>query len=170
MSAHVTSRSKLLGFYIQFKGVVWAVLGFALWWVAPGAPELGGESSLRLFAYYLMVFAVPGVLLWTVGVLVRYRHSTGWYLGVIYLIGLVVFKVGGGIAELPVEAWYWASRRVPPEFLTGLKVFGFLAAVIFATDLASLLSFLSPRGRECWGIGSMAGRDRFKRDRREHDV
>lgn len=142
-----------MGIYIQFKGIEWALMGLAVYLSAVSTPGLWEGSALRLFAYYLLVFAAPGALIWVAGVLVRYRHRFGWYLGVGYLLATVVGKVAGGVAEVPVEAWFWASKRVPTEYLTGLKVFGILAAMIFATDLAGLLAFLSPRGRDCWGIG-----------------
>jgi len=153
MNAHPTSRSSILGYYIQYKGVAWGIIGFAVWWAALGTPELWAASGLRLFAYYLLVFAVPGVLMWTMGVLVKYRHPLGWYGSVVYLVGVVIFKVGGGVADLPVEAWRWVSQTVPPEYLTGLKIFGFLAVVVLATDVAALLAFLSPKGRDCFSVG-----------------
>ncbi len=153
MVARPTSRSKLLGAYLQFKGIEWAVLGFVVWWAALDLPELWKQSSLRLFAYYLLVFAVPGVLLWTLGVVVKYRHRMGWYGAVAYLASVMTGKIGGGIAELPVGAWQWASHQTAPGYLTGFKIFGLLSAVIFAMDLAALLAFLSPRGRDCYGIG-----------------
>ncbi len=153
MSTHATARSKVLGIYIQFKGIEWALMGLVLYLSAVVAPGFWEGSNLRLFAYYLLVFAAPGALIWVVGVLVRYRHSLGWFFGVAYLLATVLGKVLGGVAEIPVEAWYWVSQRVPTEYLTGIKIFGFLAAVVFATDMAALLALLSPRGRDCWGIG-----------------
>lgn len=142
-----------MGLYIQFKGIEWAVMGLAVYLSAVTRPGLWEGSALRLFAFYLLAFAVPGTLIWVAGVLVRYRRPLGWYLGVGYLFATVMGKVAGGVAEVPVEAWFWASRRVPTQYLPGLKVFGFLAVVIFATDLVALLALLSPRGRDCWGIG-----------------
>jgi len=153
MSTHATARSKILGIYIQFKGIEWALMGLVLYLSAVAAPGFWEGSNLRLFAYYLLVFAAPGALIWVAGVLMRYRHRLGWYLGVGYLLATVLGKVLGGVAEIPVEAWYWVSQRVPTEYLMGIKIFGFLAAVVFATDLAALLALLSPRGRDCWGIG-----------------
>jgi len=143
-----------MGIYIQFKGIEWALMGLAVFLSAVCTPGLWEGSALRLFAYYLLVFAAPGALIWVAGVLVRYRRPLGWYLGAGYLFATVLGKVAGGVAEVPVEAWFWASRRVPTQYLMSLKVFGIFAAVIFATDLAALMAFLSPRGRDCWGVGS----------------
>jgi len=74
MSTHATARSKILGIYIQFKGIEWALMGLVLYLSAVAAPGFWEGSNLRLFAYYLLVFAAPGALIWVAGVLMRYRH------------------------------------------------------------------------------------------------
>jgi hypothetical protein len=154
MSPHSTQRSRNVARYIKFKGAVWAIMGLGVYVAAVRKPDLVDGSSLRLFAYYLLLFAVPGILIWTVGVLVRFRRRLGWYLGVAYLSAVVFGKVAGGVAEVPIQAWYWATRQVPEEYLPAVGVFGVLAAAVFAFDLAALAFFLSPRGRDCWGIGT----------------
>ena len=153
MRAHPTARSKLLGIYIQFKGLVWAVMGLVGFIAGTRSPDFWDGSPMRLFAYYLLVFAVPGILIWTCGVLVRYRRSLGWYLGVAYFAALIIGKTGGGVAEIPAQAWYWVSQRVSQGYIPWLQAFGILAAAAFAADIAALLAFVSPRGRDCWHIG-----------------
>jgi len=143
----------MIGGYLGFKGLVWALMGLGIYIAAVWSPMLVEESPLRLFAYYLLVFAAPGILIWTVGVLVRYRNRMGWYLGVAYFTADIVGKVVGGLAEVPVNAWYWVTNQVPENYLPAFQVFGILAAAVFAVDLACLMALMSPRGRECWGIG-----------------
>lgn len=152
MTVHPTSRSRILGAYLKFKGITWTLMGLPLWWAGQRSPELGSESNARLFAYYILVFAVPGLLLWLVGLVVRIRHPAGWYLAVLYLLANVIFKTEGGFFQLPAEAWQYVSHRLPPDYLAGVKVFGFLAAVVFAMDASALLAFLSPRGRACFSV------------------
>jgi hypothetical protein len=154
MSLHSTSRSRNVARYIKFKGAVWALMGLGAYAAAIRKPDLVDGSSLRLFAYYLLLFAVPGILIWTVGVLVRFRRPLGWYLGVAYLSAVIVGKVVGGVAEVPIRAWSWATQQVPVEYIPAVGIFGILAAAVFAFDLAALFAFLSSRGRECWGIGT----------------
>ena len=95
MHTHPTRRSSVLGLYLKAKGLGWAAIGLVLWWAAMRAPETWEESSLRLFAYFLLVFATPGVLLWTLGAMVKFRQELGWYGAVLYLVGLLAFKVAG---------------------------------------------------------------------------
>ncbi len=154
MGLHSTQRSRVLARYIKFKGAVWALMGLAVYAAAVRKPDLVDGSSLRLFAYYLLLFAVPGILIWTVGVLVRFRTRTGWYLGVAYLTAVIAGKVLGGVAEVPFRAWDWATRQVPQEYIPAVGVFGVLAAAVFAVDIAAVMAFISPKGRDCWGIGA----------------
>ena len=159
MRSHPTGRSRVLGLYLKAKAVAWAAIGLVLWWAAMRAPETWEESSLRLFAYFLLVFATPGVLIWTLGVLVKHRQRRGWLAAVAYLSVLVALKVAGGMADLPEQVWYWASRRFAPAYLTGLKAFGVASAVVLAADLAALLAFFSRKGRECFGVTARERRD-----------
>ncbi len=152
MKVHPTSRSRILGAYVGFKGISWALMGLPIWWAALRTRELETEQPARLFAYYILLFVVPGLLLWVVGRVVRVRHPVGWYLAVIYLLANVVVKTEGGFYQLPAEAWQYVSHRVPPDYLMGVKIFGILAAVVFAMAASALLAFLSPRGRECFNV------------------
>ena len=152
MRSRPSARSLVLGGYIQFKGAEWILVGLLIWWGASRTGNLPDAPALRILAYYLIAFAVPGVLLLTIGYAARYRSSTAWFLAVIYLLGLVIFKAAGGVAELPLEAWLWVSRRVPGDYLPGVKLFGLASAIVGAADLVTLMAFLSRRGRECFGI------------------
>jgi hypothetical protein len=154
MGLHSTQRSRNVARYIKFKGAAWTLMGLGVYAAAIRKPDLVDGSSLRLFAYYLLVFAVPGILIWTVGVLVRFRQRLGWYLGVAYISAVIIGKVLGGVAEVPIQAWYWVTRQVPEQYIPAVGIFGVLAAAVFAFDLAVLAAFLSPKGRDCWGMGA----------------
>lgn len=153
MRSRPSARSLVLGGYIQFKGAEWLLVGLLIWWGASRTGNLPEAPPLRILAYYLIAFAVPGVLLLTIGYAARYRSSTAWYLAVAYLLSLVAFKAVGGVAELPLEAWLWVSRRVPGDYLLGVKLFGLASAIVGAADLIALVGFISHKGRECFGIG-----------------
>jgi hypothetical protein len=153
MRSKPSLRSLVLGGYIQFKGAEWIFVGMLIWWAASRTGNLPEVPALRVLAFYLIGFAVPGVLLLTIGYAARYRSRAAWYLSVAYLLSLVIFKAAGGVAELPLEAWLWVSRRVPGDYLLGVKLFGLASATVGAADLVALMAFLSTRGRECFGIG-----------------
>jgi len=153
MQPHSTGRSRMLGTYFRLKGVLWMVVGCILWWAAWGAPELSGVDEARIFAVFLLVFAVPAVLLWVLGALVKYRSSFGWWLGMTYLAFTLFSKIALGLVRVPAILWQEASHIVPPEHLLGLQAIGALSAAIFAMDVAALVILISPRGRDTWGIG-----------------
>ncbi|MGA9751227.1 MAG: hypothetical protein WBS54_05535 [Acidobacteriota bacterium] len=152
MSAHSTARSRSLGNYFRFKGILWAGEGLLLFLATLETHEMGEVSTLRLFAFYLLLFAAPGVLLVTLGSLVRLRLPVGWWLSMAYLSVLIVVKTSLGFTQEPVDVWFSLARRVPPHYLVGLQVFGIASAVIYALDIAAFVAFLSPKGRECYGV------------------
>ena len=153
MQPHSTSRSRTLGAYFRLKGVLWIVVGFILWWAAWGAPELSGVDEARVFAIFLLVFAAPAVLFWVLGTLVRFRSSLGWWLGTAYVAGALFAKVALGLVNVPAILWRSAAHIVPPAHALGLKAVGFVSVLVFALDVAALVILISPRGRDCWGIG-----------------
>ena len=152
MSTHSTARSRSLGNYFRFKGILWAGEGLLLFLTTLETHELGEVSTLRLFAFYLLLFAAPGVLLLTLGSLVRLRLPVAWWFAMAYLSALIVVKTSLGFTQEPVEVWYSLARRVPPHYLVGLQAFGILSAVVYALDITAFVAFLSPRGRECFGV------------------
>ena len=145
MSAHATARSKVLGIYIQFKGIEWALMGLVAVPVCRGgARSLGRDRTCGFLPTTCWSSPRLGILIWVVGVLVRYRRPPR-----------VVLRRG-----LPSSRRFWARcweewPRFPwrpgsgspagaTEYLTGIKVFGILAAVVFAMDMAALLASSSP--------------------------
>ncbi len=154
MQPHSTGRSRVLGAYFRLKGVLWALAGGILWWTAWGSPELSGVDEARVFAIFLLAFAVPGVLLGVLGTLVRYRSTLGWWLGIVYLAVILSAKTTLGLTDVLTELWRWGARAVPPEHILGLQTIGILSAAVFAMDVAALVALVSPRGRDCYGIGA----------------
>ena len=73
-----TPRSRALGAYFQFKGLEWCTGGGLLLLAALRTGHFGTSGPLRLVAYFLLLFAVPSVLLFTLGIVVRMRHPAGW--------------------------------------------------------------------------------------------
>ncbi len=152
MSAHSTARSRSLGNYFRFKGILWAGEGLLLFLATLETHEMGEGSILRLFAFYLLLFAAPGVLLITLGSLVRLRLPVGWWLAMAYLSVLIVVKTSLGLTQEPVDVWFSLAKRVPPHYLIGMQAFGIASAVIYALDITAFVAFLSPKGRECYGV------------------
>lgn len=150
--AHSTSLSRALGLYFHLKGVGWAAVGLLLWFFALKTGQFGADNPLVLFAYYLILFAVPGVLLWVLGILVRFRSPTGWWLGISYL-GFVLFaKTSVGLVNMPAEAWHWLSRRLPPSYFGTATAVGFASALVYALDLAAFVVLIAPKGRATFGL------------------
>ncbi len=152
-----TRRSRYLGYYFVFKGAEWCLGGFLLFLAAVGTGPHGEMTGPRLFAAFLALFAAPAVLLATLGLLVRMRHSVGWYLGVVYTSLVVLSKTVLGIGEGPLRLWYRMAEALPPAHVLGLRAFGLLTAVVLAVDLSALLALLSQRGRDCFRIGWKKG-------------
>ncbi|MEW5764258.1 MAG: hypothetical protein ACOYXN_02995 [Acidobacteriota bacterium] len=153
-----TTRSRALGAYFQFKGLEWCAGGALLLLAALRTGHFGASSPVRLVAYFLLLFAVPAVLLFTLGIVVRMRHPAGWWCGVAYSAAVVVSKSAVGISQVPFRMWYSFSDRLPPATLLGLKVFNVITALVLALDLAALLALLSIKGRDCFHIGWRKGR------------
>jgi hypothetical protein len=150
--AHSTSLSRTLGFYFHLKAVGWAAVGLLLWFFALDTGQFGTDSPLILFAYYLILFAVPGVLLWVLGILVRFRKPMGWWIGTAYL-GLVLFaKTSVGLVNMPAEVWHWLSQRLPPAYFGRATALGLFAAVAYALDVAAFVVLIAPKGRATFGL------------------
>jgi|YelNatPaOPRAMG01_1025707.scaffolds.fasta_scaffold08137_3 hypothetical protein len=152
MAVQPTVRSRSLGNYFRFKGILWAGEGLLLFLATLETHEMGEVSTLRLFAFYLLLFAAPGVLLVTLGSLVRMRLPVAWWLAMVYLSALIAIKTSLGFSQGAVDLWYSLAKQVPPHYLLDLQVFGIVSAVIYALDIAAFVAFLSPKGRECYGV------------------
>ena len=150
-----TLRSKLLATYFRFKGVEWFMLGVVLIWTAVGSGVAQDVGLLRLLAAFLILFAAPAVLLWTLAVVVKLRHSTAWWIGSLYVLLVLISKASLGIGELPRRAWYWLSTHVSQTQAQGVTVFVVFTALVYAFDVAALLALISPKGRHCFGIGGV---------------
>ena len=150
-----SQRSRLLGFYLQAKALCWVALGVALVWGFIVAGDLGARDGVRAFAYFLLAFLVPGLLLWVLGIAVKVRHRTCWWFAMGYLVTVVVAKGLVGATDLPWEAWSWVSSRLPPFYLKGFELFGVLSTAVLAADVAALASFVSPQGRASFGVGKV---------------
>lgn len=148
-----TQRSRALGWYFKFKGLTWAFVGALLLYTALAGGTLEDAGPLRLSAFFILLFAVPSVLLWTLGIVVKIRHPFGWWIGVLYVSAIVAAKTVLGIGELPGRTWYWLSNHVPPTHLLGIKVLAVGAVLVYALDVAVLVALLSARGRDCYDIG-----------------
>lgn len=148
MQSHSTPMSRILGLYFHFKGVEWAVVGLFLLHAAISTGEIDSDSPVRLFAYFLLIFAAPGILLWILGTIVRLRRPIGWWLGTGYLTLVLFMKTSLGFINVPAEVWHWASSRLPPSYYGTAAIVGVLAAVVFATDVATFVVIISPRCRE----------------------
>jgi hypothetical protein len=150
-----TQRSRLLGLYIQAKAACWIAIGIALFWGFMVAGEMTIRDGFQAFAYFLLLFLVPGVLLWVLGVTVRLRFPTSWWFAVGYLVCILVAKAIIGTTELPEEAWFWVSNRLPNFYLLGLRAFAVLTTAVLAADVAALAAFISLPGRACYGVGKI---------------
>jgi hypothetical protein len=149
---HSTPMTRYLGLYFNFKSVSWAASGLALWIFALGSGELESDSPVRLFAYYLLIFAIPGVLLWVLGELVRYRRPMAWWLGTGYLALTLFAKTTLGLVNVPAELWHTLSNRLPPSRFAAATALGMGATVVYALDVAVFVMFISPKCRECFGV------------------
>jgi hypothetical protein len=149
---HSTRLTRYLGLYFYFKGVGWAVVGLVLWFFALQSGQFETDSPFRLFAYYLLLFAVPGVLLWVLGVLVRFRRPMAWWLGTGYLSLTLFGKTTVGLVNVPAEIWHSLSHRLPPAYFGTATALGLGATVVYALDIGVFVVFLSPICRECFGI------------------
>ena len=147
-------RADIIGRYLQFKAVVWCAVGIAYEWGFYAAGVSGWRDGFRSFAFYLLLFGTPSVLLWVLGMVTRLRHPLAWWFGVGYLLACLVGKTTFGTAGLPVAMWQWTSDRLPPFYLRGFAAFTLFSTLILAADIVALISLLSPLGRECFGIGS----------------
>ena len=151
-------RSDLLGAYFQLKAALWAVLGLAVGWGFVVAGEMGVRDAIRSAAYYILLFLVPGILLWVLGIAVRARHPTAWWFGMIYLVAILLLKVSLGGTDMPLRVWSWTSSRLPTFYVGGLAFFGLFSTLVLAMDAAALASFVSADGRACFSIGNPSGR------------
>jgi hypothetical protein len=153
MQPHATSRSTVISYYFKFKAVTWLLVGAGLWWASTTSPEMGVQLTVRLFAFFLLLFAVPALLLWILSTPVKYRSPFGWWFGLAYLILIVTTKMSLGFSEAPADLWQRLAHQPSKPFLAGIAAIGLLSVVVFALDLAALVAFLSPKGRDCWGVG-----------------
>lgn len=153
-----TPRSRLLGLYIQAKSLCWITVGVALAWGFGVAGDMGSGDGFRAFAYFLIIFLVPGILLWVLGVIVRVRIRAAWWFAVTYFVVVVITKAGAGSTDLPWQAWSWVSTRLPTFYIRGFQAFAVFSTAVLAADVAALASFISPQGRACFGVGK-ASRD-----------
>lgn len=150
--AHSTPLSRTLGFYFHLKAVGWAAAGLLLWFFALESGQFGTDSPLTLFAYYLLLFAAPGVLLWVLGIVVRFRRPVGWWIGTAYL-GLILFaKTTVGLVNVPAEAWHRLSRRLPPDYFGTATAVGLFSALVYALDVAAFVVLIAPKGRATFGL------------------
>ena len=150
-----TQRSRLLGLYLQAKAACWITVGVALFWGFMVAKELSARDGFQAFAYFLLLFLVPGVLLWVLGVTVKLRFPTSWWFAVGYLVSILVAKAIVGSTDLPWEAWSWVSTRLPTFYLKGFQAFAVFNTAILAADVAALAAFISLPGRACYQIGKI---------------
>ncbi len=148
-----TTRSKVLGWYFRFKAVTWAAAGIVLLYAALTGGSLDDAGPMRLIAFFTLMFAVPSVLLWTLGILIKMRLPIAWWIGLIYAAAVVGAKTVLGTGELPGQAWYWLSSHVPPTHLVSLRILAVAAILVYAMDVAVFVALLSPRGRDCFDIG-----------------
>ncbi len=148
-----TTRSKVLGWYFRFKAAAWAAAGLILLYAALTGGTLDDTGPLRLVAFFTLMFAVPAVLLWTLGILIKMRQPIGWWIGLIYAAAVVGAKTILGTGELPGRAWYWLSNHVPPTHLLSIRILAGLEILVYAMDVAVLVALLSARGRDCFDIG-----------------
>lgn len=153
-----TPRSRFLGLYLQAKALCWITVGIALAWGFGVAGEMGSGDGIRAFAYFLIIFLVPGILVWVLGVVVRVRMGIAWWFAVAYLVAVAIAKAGAGSTDLPWQAWSWVSTRLPTFYIRGFQAFAVFSTAVLAADIAALASFISPQGRACFGVGR-ASRD-----------
>ena len=153
MLPHATSRSTVISYYFKLKAVTWLLVGVGLWWASTTSPELGVKLTIRLFAFFVIVFVVPSLLIWILAIPVKYRSPFGWWFGLIYLLLIVTTKMSLGLSEAPADLWQRLVHQPSKPFLAGAAVVGLLSVIAFALDLSALVAFLSPKGRDCWGIG-----------------
>jgi hypothetical protein len=149
-----TARSRALGGYFKFKGLTWAVVGATLLYAALSGGTLEDAGPLRLSAFFLLMFAVPSVLLWTLGTVVKIRHPAGWWIGLVYVSSIVAAKTILGTGELPGQSWYWLSHHLPPTHLLGMKILAIFSVLVYALDIVVLVALLSARGRDCFDVGT----------------
>jgi hypothetical protein len=147
-----TPRSRLLGFYIKAKAATWFMIGIATIWGFFVAKEV----EVRDVAYFILLFAVPAILLWILGVAVTARVSASWWFAVGYLATVLLAKAILGSTDLPSEVWYWAkSRNLPSFYLNGLMAFAVFSTAVLAADVAALASFISLPCRAAYGVGKV---------------
>jgi hypothetical protein len=156
MEGEATRRSTVIGAYFKFKGASWLLLGSLLWAGADASGGISNTSPMRLFAVFVLVFAVPGILLWMLGIIVKMRYRVSWFLGMAYMSLVLIAKTSLGFVNAPLEAWYVTSNNLPPEYMTRLIALGIFSAAVFALDVATFVVMLSPRGRACFRIGKLS--------------
>jgi len=137
----------IIGGYLRFKAFAWVILGLAIGWGYLVAEEMGWRDPLRYVSHYLMIFVVPAVLVWVLGVAVHMGYPAAWWFGVAYFGVALTAKAVFGNTEMPWTMWSWVSERLPPFYLRGFFLFGLLNAVLLAADTVGLVALLSPQGR-----------------------
>lgn len=150
-----TPRTRLLGLYFQVKAACWFAIGIALAWGFVVAGELGTHDSFLAMSYFLLLFAVPAILLWILGISIRIRISWAWWFAVGYLVAILIGKALLGTTDLPWEAWSWVSTRLPSFYIRGFQAFAIFSTAVLAADVAALASLISLPARASFGIGNV---------------
>jgi len=161
----------IIGGYIRFKALAWAILGLAIGWGFVRAEEMGWRDPLRYLSYYIIVFVVPAVLLWVLGVAVHMGYTSAWWFGIAYFASALIAKTLFGHTEMPTTMWTWVTERLPLFYLRGFYIFHIFTTLIMAVDAVALVALMSRQGRLYFGVrkprpedtGFFSARD-FNRD------